>query len=78
MKSLEILLSIYDNRSVSKTADEFNLNQSTISYNLEKLRTIFNDKLFVVEGRSLMPTSGVEKLVPEIRHILQNYKNLFY
>ncbi len=67
---LKLLLSIHDNNSVSLAADEFDLNQSTVSHHLERLRRDLDDPLFVKSGRGIIPTNFTIELIPRVREIV--------
>lgn len=67
---LRLFLSIYDSNSVSRAAEEFDLNQSTVSHNLDKLRRGLGDPLFVKSGRGITPTDFAIELVPRVREIV--------
>ncbi|MEM7068399.1 MAG: LysR family transcriptional regulator [Pseudomonadota bacterium] len=69
-KQLRLFLAVLELESVSKAADELDLNQSTVSYSLEKLRTVFGDPLFVKQGRGILPTDTAQEIAPQIREIL--------
>ncbi len=73
---LKVFLAIYDTNSVSKAAEKFDLNQSTISYSLEKLRDCLGDPLFVKVGRGIAPTDRAIMLVPHIRVQLAGLEGL--
>ncbi|MDG1529832.1 MAG: LysR family transcriptional regulator [Paracoccaceae bacterium] len=73
---LKIFLSIYDNGSVSATALQFGVTQSTISHALDRLRDALNDTLFVKQGRGIGPTRTAEDLVPRIRKIVAQIEGL--
>ncbi len=61
------LVHLHDHRSVSGAARALGLTQSAMSYNLKRLRAIFDDPLFVRDGRTLMPTPAEEALVVMVR-----------
>lgn len=73
---LRIFLAIYDTNSVSRAAEEFDLNQSTISYSLDKLREHLGDPLFVKAGRGITPTDRAIMLAPHIRAQLAGLEGL--
>lgn len=73
---LKVFLAIYDTNSVSKAAEKFDLNQSTISYSLEKLRNCLGDPLFVKAGRGITPTDRAIMLAPHIRAQLAGLEGL--
>lgn len=61
------LVHLHEQRSVSGAARAIGLTQSSMSYNLKRLREIFADPLFVRDGRSLVPTSVQEQLIVRVR-----------
>ena len=67
---LRLFLAVYDNGSVNGATEQLGLNQSTISYNLEKLRDAFNDPLFIKAGRGIIPTERARILAPRIRELV--------
>ena len=73
---LRLFLLVYDLNSVSQAADQLDLNQSTVSHSLEKLRTCFSDPLFVKSGRGIVPTERAVDLAPRIRELLAGIEDL--
>lgn len=73
---LRIFLAVYDTNSVSRAAEEFDLNQSTVSYSLDKLREYLGDPLFVKAGRGITPTNRAIMLAPHIRAQLAGLEGL--
>ena len=69
-KLLRLFLVVYETQSVSKAAAELGLNQSTISYSLDKIRDALDDPLFIASGRGIAPTETAINLVPKVRQIL--------
>ena len=69
-KQLKLFLAIYEKNSVTQAAEEFNINQSTASHTLEKLRECFDDPLFVKSGRGIEPTEQAVVLALKIREVL--------
>ncbi|MEM8653075.1 MAG: LysR family transcriptional regulator [Pseudomonadota bacterium] len=65
-----MFLAIFDKNSVTLAAEEFNINQSTASHTLDKLRDSFNDPLFVKSGRGIEPTEQAVVLATKIREVL--------
>ncbi|MEM6465004.1 MAG: LysR family transcriptional regulator [Pseudomonadota bacterium] len=68
--TLKVFVSVYDTLSVSRTADAFNLNQSTISHTLDRLRAALDDPLFVRVGRGIIATERAAALAEPVRKIL--------
>ena len=75
-QTLRLFLSLCETSSVSKTAEAFGLNQSTVSYGLEKLRSAVGDPLFVRSGRGITPTDKAIALQPRVQEILAGLEGL--
>lgn len=63
---LETLVTVYQESSVSRAADRLMISQSTLSHRLDRLRTIFEDPLFVRKGRGIGPTGFLDSKIQEI------------
>src|SRR5690349_19759651 len=61
--ALRTLVLVYDLRSFSAAAERLNVNQSTISYTVERLRVAFQDPLFVRQGNGVTATEHCAALV---------------
>lgn len=68
---LVVLDAIVAEGGVSRAAARLNLTQPAVSHALARLRELFDDPLFVREGRSLVPTSLTKRLVEPLRQSLQ-------
>lgn len=75
-RSLRIFLTIYETGSVSAAADVFDLNQSTISHTLDKLRSAIGDPLFTKSGRSITPTEKALSIIPRVHEVLAGIEGL--
>ena len=68
------LLAVFDvlwsERSVSRAAGRLHRTQSAVSLALDRLRTTFDDPLFVWNGREMQPTAHAEALAPRVRAII--------
>ncbi|KJY75209.1 LysR family transcriptional regulator [Vibrio nigripulchritudo] len=69
-KLLTQFLAIYDFQSVSRAAQHLNINQSSASHALERLRKILDDPLFVRSGRGLIPTERADTVALDARVVL--------
>ncbi|WP_104399447.1 LysR family transcriptional regulator [Vibrio penaeicida] len=69
-KLLTQFLAIYDFQSVSRAAQHLNINQSSASHALERLRKILDDPLFVRSGRGLIPTERADTVALDARLVL--------
>lgn len=67
---LKVFITVFDEMSVSRAAEHLNSSQSTVSHNIEKLRSILGDTLFLQSGRGIVPSARAELLAPKIRHLL--------
>ena len=61
------LCHLHEQRSVSAAAAAAGVTQPAMSYNLKKLRDIFDDALFLRQGRQLVPTPTQEALIVLVR-----------
>ncbi|WP_239324100.1 LysR family transcriptional regulator [Epibacterium sp. Ofav1-8] len=73
---LRVFLTVYDEKSVSRAAEVLNSSQSTVSHNLEKLRGLLGDTLFVQSGRGIVPSARADALAPKVRRILVDLEAL--
>lgn len=67
---LRVFITVFDEMSVSKAAEQLDSSQSTISHNIEKLRSILGDPLFLQSGRGITPSARAEVIAPKVRHLL--------
>jgi DNA-binding transcriptional LysR family regulator len=74
--ALRTLRLVYENRSFTTTAAVLEVNQSAVSYTIEKLRGAFNDQLFYRQGGKVMPTDRCVVLVEGITRILDDFEAL--
>lgn len=74
--TLRVFASICETGSVSRTADAFGVNQSTISHTLDKMRSAVGDPLFVKSGRGITPTEKALSIVPRVLKILADLEGL--
>jgi DNA-binding transcriptional LysR family regulator len=67
---LVVLDAILTEGGVSRAATRLNLTQPAVSHALARLRELFDDPLFVREGRNLVPTSLTKRLIEPLRQSL--------
>src|SRR5215216_4391766 len=67
---LVVLDAIVTEGGVSRAATRLNLTQPAVSHALARLRELFDDPLFVREGRNLVPTSLTKRLIEPLRQSL--------
>jgi DNA-binding transcriptional LysR family regulator len=68
---LVVLDAIYTEGGITPASRKLHLTQPAVSHALARLRTLFNDPLFVREGRVMVPTSQARKLIQPIRSALR-------
>lgn len=73
---LHQFLTVYDVNSVSRAAEILEINQSSVSHALERLRKIVGDPLFVRSGRGIAPTERAHVIATEAREIIVRLDNL--
>ncbi|PCJ10485.1 MAG: LysR family transcriptional regulator [Rhodobacteraceae bacterium] len=75
---LRIFLAVFDLKSISKAAHKLDISQSTVSHNVEKLRNILGDSLFIQAGRGIIPSAHAELMVPKVRRLLADMEALVH
>ena len=75
-RALNVLIRVYELRSFTRAAEELRVNQSAISYTIDKLRAVFNDPLFVRQARSLVPTKRCDDIVRQSQRLVLDFKQL--
>lgn len=73
---LRIFLAVFELNSVSRAAHQLDINQSTVSHSIEKLRGILGDSLFIQAGRGITSTAYAEQLAPKVRRLLADMEAL--
>lgn len=67
---LNIVVALYEERSVSRAAERLGVSQPTLSGSLARLRESLNDDLFIRSGGAMEPTQRTLLLLPPIREML--------
>ncbi|MEJ5219150.1 LysR family transcriptional regulator [Cognatishimia sp. D5M38] len=73
---LKTFLLILEENSVSMAAERLDVNQSTVSHSLNKLRRILGDPLFVRSGQGLTPTETALALKAPVLEVLDKLQSL--
>ena len=71
--ALRVLRLVHDYGSFSRTAEVLGLNQSSVSYTIDRLRRAFGDPLFVRQGAGVVPTDRCEEIVREAARMLDEF-----
>jgi DNA-binding transcriptional LysR family regulator len=74
--ALHMLRLVYNLQSFSKAAEALGVNQSTVSYTINRLRETFRDPLFVRQGSGIVPTQRCLEIVPRLGRILDEFEAL--
>lgn len=72
--ALRTLVQVFDSGSFSGAAERLDVNQSTVSYTVERLRKAFKDPLFVRQGAGIAATDRCEEIVSGLREMLDGYQ----
>ncbi|SFJ90790.1 LysR family transcriptional regulator [Celeribacter neptunius] len=75
-RALDVLLRVYRLGSFTRAAEDLEMNQSVVSYTIDKLRGVFDDPLFVREARRLIATPRCEEVVTEAAELLERFSQL--
>lgn len=73
---LRTLLRVHDLRSFTRTAQEMGVNQSAVSYTVDKLRRHFGDPLFVRLGGGITATERCSEIAASARVLLHAYESV--
>src|SRR5262245_35475791 len=74
--ALRVLRLVYNLQSFSKAAEALDVNQSTVSYTIDRLRDTFHDPLFVRQGGGIAPTQRCSEIVRKAGEILDDFEAL--
>ncbi len=74
--TLRVFLKVCELQSVSRAADYFDLNQSTVSNMLDRLRQMVGFRLFEKSGRNIVPTTNAKDLIPRAHRIVSAIEGL--
>lgn len=67
---LRVFLAIWDLRSLTAAGDRLELTQPAVSHALRRLRTLFDDPLFVRTPSGMVPTDAAHRLYPPLAQAL--------
>lgn len=71
LSDLLILKEIYRTRSITRSVEHVGLSQPSISIRLARLRTHFDDILFVRTSAGMQATPRMKELIPKIEHAIE-------
>ncbi|GGQ27093.1 LysR family transcriptional regulator [Shewanella litoralis] len=61
-----IMTTVYQQGSITGAAAKLHLTQPAVSHAIARLRSKFNDPLFVRHGRKMVPTPLCQKIIPDV------------
>lgn len=71
--ALRVLRLVHDYGSFSRAAEALGVNQSSVSYTVDRLRRAFDDPLFVRQGAGIVPTDRCEDIVREAARMVDEF-----
>jgi len=69
---------LYREQSVSAAADKLHLGQPAVSGVLSRLRTLFDDPLFIRSGHKMQPTARASELHSELLPLLEQLQSALF
>ena len=72
MQDLMVFIAVYDQSSVTEVSETLFVSQSTVSYSLKKLRTSFEDELFINTRAGMRPTYKATTMYEHVQKILES------
>ncbi|MET1067381.1 MAG: LysR family transcriptional regulator [Pseudomonas prosekii] len=72
MQDLMVFIAVYEQSSVTGVSEALFVSQSTVSYCLKKLRTSFEDELFINSRSGMRPTYKASTMYPHVLKILES------
>ena len=76
IKLLSLFLVLMKERNVSRAAENLHLSQPTMSHNLAKLRSLFDDPILLRSRTEMIPTKRALELKPLIEALISNYQEI--
>lgn len=74
---LKVFLALYEEGSASRAATRLAVTQSAVSAALKRLRTTYNDQLFIRHHQGLQPTSKAHAIKPIIADAFEHFFSTF-
>lgn len=76
LAALRVLVLVHQLRSFTSAAAQLDVNQSAVSYTIEKLRRFFGDPLFFRQGGRVIPTERCDGLVVQAIDLLAQFDRM--
>jgi len=71
--ALRVLRLVHDYGSFSRAAEVLGVNQSSVSYTVDRLRRAFADPLFVRQGAGIVPTARCDEIARDAARMLDEF-----
>lgn len=75
---ISVLHALLETSSTSKAAAKLGISQSAVSHGLRRLRSYYEDPLFVPTTSGLITTDLAEQLRPKVEHAIDSIKKVFF
>lgn len=75
---LTVLMVLYREGSVTRTAEVLHLGQPAISGALKRLREMFDDPLFVRSARGMLPMPRAQALMTDLQPLMENLHSAMF
>ncbi|MEH2921655.1 LysR substrate-binding domain-containing protein [Samsonia erythrinae] len=72
LQDIVVFLNLLEQQSAKRTAELMCISQPTVSYCLKRLRTCFDDALFVLSHGILLPTLKAVKIAPYLKLVVES------
>ena len=72
MQDLMVFIAVFEQNSVTSVSETLCVSQSTVSYCLKKLRTSFEDELFINTRAGMRPSCKASTMYPHVLKILES------
>jgi DNA-binding transcriptional LysR family regulator len=74
--ALRTLILVHETQSFTATAKSIEVNQSAVSYTIDKLRHVFEDPLFYRQGSKMLPTERCDEIVSAAKEMSKKMVDL--
>ena len=68
---------LFEERNAGRAAARLNLSPSAVSHALRRLRSLFDDPLFLPTRKGMIPTARAEALAPSVHGIIERVRSVF-
>lgn len=76
LKHLQIFISVFENKSITRAAEQINLAQPAVSLAIKELENYYNIVLFDRMNRKIFPTSSAENFYQYATHIISLFDEM--